>query len=188
MQICESLPYRWLLVLATLQIAVGCNYLPKRGENGERTTTTSASAALSATVATTPSAGGSANPHDMTIACGSLTCRAGAEVCCRDTLKREFSCVPAPASLSEQALYEACGRKTNMVVNTCDDSGDCPNNTLCCQPLRHGQDASYGTQECVSEKECDGAVERCSQVGGNVCKRPEFVCGREGYCQKSGTK
>lgn len=134
--------------------------------------------ATAAPSATAPAASGA----DGSIACGKATCKVGAEVCCEPSGKPKV-CKPVAAGADEKKILAACGTREQIIAKACDDSSDCPGERLCCMPMRHGSDASFGTYECVAPKECDTS-ERCVPGTQGTCKTKGMTCSKSGICAR----
>src|SRR5262245_14417566 len=141
---------------ARIDFGVGlvvCATLACKASSSEKSPGPVASAPVTASVAPSvpvDSAPPEASVGGTSIACGTATCPSATEICCNALDSKRFTCKPAPAARDEASLLKACGSRQNIIAFACDDSGDCPGDTICCRPVRHGTDVTYATQECLS--------------------------------------
>lgn len=137
----------------------------------------SASSLADAAAAAAPVASTAASATSF-IHCGTSDCALPGQICCEHLSgKKTRECVAAPESKTESGLLTACKTRDSIIAYACDDSGDCPGETICCRPVRHGSDVSFATQECLTRTECD-TPERCGK--GGKCKRGG--CRSDGLC------
>ena len=113
-------------------------------------------------------AGGGHQGRNAAIACGNVTCRAPASVCCRNLPFGDGQCI-APGA--------ACGASNFF----CDDPSDCDAGELCCSVPGAGSScasaaactAKMGDRLCAAQSDCL-AGEMCCGRGPS----PDYLCAR----------